>query len=166
MGNKAYLGGGTIVGPRNDPYRLENTRHDYISEYRGRPQGVFWERIADDLFDELDGYDFDYVCAVFSALQHAFLHGDLTVIARIAENDELLGSYTLRLMNKVMTGRKFDKQKGKVIIRKSGKLEWNANQIVAVYRAMIAAHDADFDEIPDIHPNVQKLVDRQSSEMI
>lgn len=163
MARKTYLGGSTIIGARDDPYRLENTPHEYIEDYEERPRAVFWGKIANDLFEELDGFDFDYLSELFSALQHAFAHGDLTAITRIAEDDEFLGNYTLRLMNKVMIGRKFDKQKGKIVIRKEGKLQWDASQIVAVYRAMIAVQDSEFDEIPEIHPEVRKLLEHQSS---
>ncbi len=164
MSRKSYLGGSTIIGPRDDPYRLENTPHEYIEDYEERPRAVFWGKIADNLFEELDGFDFDYLSELFSALQHAFVHGDLTAITRVAEDDEYLGNYTLRLMNKAMIGRKFDKLKGKIIIRRDGKLEWDASQIVAVYRAMLRAHDAEFDEMPSIHSDVQKLIDHNESD--
>ena len=161
MGKKRYLGGSTIIGPRDDPYRIENTPHNYVEDNE-RPRTIFWG-IADDLFDELQGLDFGYLSEIYSAMQHAFVHGDLTAITRIAEADGSLGSYTLRLMNKVMIGRKFGKQKGKIVIRKNGKLEWDARQIIAVYRAMIVAQDAQIDELPDIHPQVQKLIDHPPS---
>ena len=166
MARKTYLGGSTIIGRRDDSYRLENTPHEYIEDYEERPRALFGRKIADDLFQELDGFGFYYLSELFSTLQHAFLDGDLRPIMRMAEDDEDLGSYTLRLMNKVIIGRKFDKQKGKIVIRKDGKLRWDARQIVAVYRAMIAAYDAEYygsDEVPDLHPQVLKFLERQSS---
>lgn len=165
MSRKSYLGGSTIIGPRDNPYRMENTPHEFISDYEETPRVVLWGKIAEDLYEELDGFDFEYLKELFSALQHAFLYGDLTSITRIAEDDEFLGNYTLRLMNKAMIGRTFDKIKGKVIIQREGKLQWDASQIVSVYRAMIRAYDAELDDIPSIHPEIQKLIDQSGADL-
>lgn len=165
MSRKSYLGGSTIIGPGNDPYRLENTPHDYTEDYGERPRTVFWSTTADDLFDELDGFDFLYLSQIFSSIQHAFVHGDLIAISRVSKEQEdvYLENYTLRVANKVMLGRRFDKRKGQIILQRSGKLEWDASQIVALYRAMMRAHDTVFDEAPSIHPDVQQLIDHRSA---
>ena len=162
MARKSYLGGSTIIGPRDDPYRLENTPHHYTSGDDERPRLVFWGKMEDDLFEELEGFSFDYISELFCALQHAFLYQDLDAIKRIAEADEFLGNYTLRVMNKVMIGRKFRKQKGKIVIRKEGRLEWNTDQVIAVYRALLAAQDPEIDEIPEVHPAIKSLIKEQA----
>lgn len=165
MSRKSYLGGSTIIGPRDNPYRIDNTPHEFFGDYEDTPRQIFWGKIAADLFEELDGFDFEYLKELFSALQHAFLHGDLTSITRIAEEDEVLGNYTLRLMNKAMIGRKFNKRKGKIKIQRDGRLKWDASQIVAVYRAMIRAYNAEFDDFPSIHPEIQKLIERRGADL-
>jgi hypothetical protein len=161
MGRKSYLGGSTILGPRDNPYRTENSPHQYLEDYSDRPRCYFYGQISESLFDELAGFDFTFISEIFSCLQHAFLHGDLTAITRLAEQNDYLGNYILRLMNATMIGRKFDKEKGQIVIKKLGKLQWDVAQIIAVHQAMVTSHDPDCDQLPLVSPTVQMLIDER-----
>lgn len=159
MAKGTYIGGHTIIGPSDDPYRLENTapekfepdedRQRYIPEYQCDGSLESWK---------VFGY---WLCLdVLLAAQHAAIHGDLTTFTKVANEqfDTQEQSELLRLANVLMTGREFFKEKGEVKCRKTGKLGWNWSALAALAQAVQSTAGEEFEEPPEIDERLVSML--------
>lgn len=115
--------------------------------------------ISEDLREELATNHFELIKEFFEALQHAYIYGNLIPLTRIFGDQEYV-NYMLRIANSIMTGRRFDRENGKICILRTAneRLSWKEEKIVAVYLAMLGDFDPDCDELPILHPKVIELI--------
>lgn len=159
MGRGNYRGGSTIIGPRDNPRRLENTRPIAIEEDRSRSRfhggGRETAEVEDWVF-----LGFDTCRDMLLATQHGVLTGDLRKIQQVATEygDPWVDNMYLRMANFLMVGRRFDRGKGGLVIKKEGRLDWRWHAIAALVRAARLAWDeeVDDDEIPTLDPEFRR----------
>ncbi len=82
----------------------------------------------------------DFLCVdLLLSAEHAFLYNDLDTFKRLALNvdDISFQNYSLRDANLLMTGRRFDREKGEIILHRDGPLVWRWDILTNLY---LAAH--------------------------
>lgn len=158
MGRKSYLGGSTIETARTNPYRLDNTTPQHFPEEpdRARPMIV---PLDDDLTAEMAMWDFDTVAAWLEGFDHAFRHGDLTAIPNLEAGDPEYQNYLMRIANRLMENRKFQRVSGKITVQRSGKLGWRRDEFrsfVEGVRRTAAGFEAD---MPELSPELTRFLE-------
>ncbi|QIE41172.1 hypothetical protein G5B39_03920 [Rhodobacteraceae bacterium SC52] len=158
MGRKTYLGGSTIESARTNPYYLDNTTPQRIPEEpeRAKPMIV---PLDDDLSEEVAMWDFDTVAVWLAGFDHAFRHGDLTAIPKLEAGDAEYENYLMRIANRLMENRKFQRVSGQITIHRDGKLGWRRDEFRSFVEGVKHAAQEIDAEMPELSPELARILD-------
>ncbi|WP_103762334.1 hypothetical protein [Roseovarius confluentis] len=158
MGRNTYLGGSTIESARTDANHLDNTTPQRIPEEpdRAKPMIVPLDR---DLSVEVAMWDFDTVAAWLAGFDHAFRHGDLTAIPKLEAGDAEYENYLLRIANRLMENRKFQRVSGHISIQRNGKLGWRRDEFRSFVEGVKHSAQEIDAEMPELSPELTRFLD-------
>ena len=155
MGRKHYLGGSTITGPSDNPYRLENTAPLRIE---GEPceKAYFHNSVRTGSLEEWRWFGLGPCSDMLEVVQMAVLAWDPSLIMRAAAEGRwcLEPQDILLAANALLQTRKFIARGGKVtMVRIEQKLIWNRDALRNLYRAAelcLSDPGEEASEMPDL----------------
>ena len=157
MGRKNYLGGSTITGPGDNPYRLENTAP---LRGKGEPSEVayVYRPVRTGSLEEWRDFGLGPCSDVLEVIEKSVLAWDPSLIMKGAtelraclEPEEILLA-----ANALLASRKFISRKGVVSMQRlEQKLIWNREALRNLYQAAelcLSDPGEEASEMPDLDP--------------